>query len=557
MSFGVFSQERSHPAVGSFYDQAVAEGVRYAETVNRLARAFIYDKVPVEELAKKLHVLKDPRTGDRGMAAFEAERGSLEAMLHFCRGVEQHERANKIHGGPWQKNLIDQPGTHSGKPIQPEQLTREQVAKEFTAFDLREDLLSSEQRALSAYRTFLASSAEPIIPLSNNIKIKRVDVQALINDLEVRLAERVPNPEERRKRLLALNRELLALIQDVPDEDVGKRFELQEIYLLRRLIQTADTGHLVSVNHGTPRQDLNINEASVDLVITFAGRIDLQIKTYKARVSSHTLQQQKDELAYREQTLQGTETQLRVLRAEAVRESFERTLRQDAQKPTTLKDKKTVFAPLLEELNADQSTRLTTLLGLTEERCDQEQREFERSQREYNERVSPVLERRSREMKVIHEAEQAALKAEAERVAKKNAEIEEARAASELKRQRAAVAKEEHREAKKKPKEDEREQVQVTATALPKPRGWSARPIETLCDAPTLRRLGFLPETGGVTPDGLRAAKQVFWKVLPPDVFFEVFPDKKKFEKPTPEQLARVRALLGAYKAEQQSEAAE
>lgn len=553
MTFAMPGAERARPIVGQFHDRAAVEGARYADTVNRVARSFIYDKVSAQELEKKLNAMKDPKTGDLSMAAFEADRGQLDTVLHFCRGVESHERANKIHGGPWQKRLVDHPATLGANPVKLENLTRDQVAQAFAAFDLGSDLIESEQRALAAYRAFLGSNADPVIPLSNNIKIKRVDVQALMNDIDVRITERIADPEVRRERLLELNRELLELIQEIPEEEVGKRFELQEIYLLRRLIQTADTGHLVSVNHGTPRQDLNIDEASVDLVITFAGRVDLQIKTYKARVSSHTLKQQREELAFREETLQGTETHLSVLQAEAVRDSFGKTMRQKENAPTSLRDKKTVFAPLLEKLDSDQSARLGILLGLTEERCEQERLEFERQQRALNEQIDRVLEQK----RIIDAAERAAFEAERERLAKIHASEEQARLKSKQEREAADAEKTARKVAKKLTKEELRREAEAAKEALRKPRGWSVRPIETLCDAPTLRRLGFLPAKGDVSIDGLRAAKEVFWNVLPPDVFFEIFPDKKKFDTPSKERMGKVRALHNAYLAEKQREGTE
>ncbi len=562
-----FIGARQFPHVEHFPEAASAESRRYAETVNRMARAFIYDKRKVAELQVGLKsALSDP-----ALRAFEDKSKKFEAVLQFCRGVEAHEKANLVHDAPWQAALVHQPAAGKGNVKAPEKLTREDVAKEFAAFDLKDTLLESETQAMKAYQAFLASGAEAEIPLSSNITLKRSDITVLINDLEVRRAERLADPEERRAKLLELNRQLLEVIRDLPREEVGKRFELEEIYLLRRLIQTADTGHIVSVAHGTPRQDLNINEGSVDLTLTFGARVDLQVKTYQGRVSSATLAQQTDELAYRRATLEGTTTKLVVLRAEEVKDVFEATGRRREDEPTSLNDKKTVFEPILQSLDAAQSKRLVTLLGLTEERCRAERELFLKREAEFNEFSAQARARRAAEERLIEErAAQLAAQSKAERLAtelreREEREARERRAAEARQRDiEAAQAVREAIEAAKRnklveleaqtearrvadlaAKEEARKSAERAAKKEARP-DWPPTPgvLEKMLKAPLLKRLGFLPADQKEDFTSIKAAKELFLKVFPDPKtgFAKVFLDEESLSSPDEGTLTRLRA---------------
>jgi hypothetical protein len=556
-----------YPVVSRTVEHASEVERRYADAVNRMARAFIYDKQDVQSIEGGLKTLLQDTT----ISAFERGRGRLESILNFCKGVEAHERANEIHDGPWQAALIHQPATKERKPKAPELLTRTEVAKEFERFDLREPLVIAEEKALSAYGAFLESSLDASIPLTMNITLQRSDVQALTNDIEVRRAERIVDPEERNAKLLELNRALLAIIESIPKEEAGKRFELQEIYLLRRLIQTADTGHLASVSHGTPRQDLNINEGSVDLTITFAGKVDLQIKTYKARVSSDTLGKQARELEYRKETLEGRSTQLSVLRAEAVKEAFEATLRRPEDQPTRLNDKKVVFAPIVDSLDPAQSHRLVTLLGLTPERCRQEQEEFEQKQQEFNKLQEAIRAKRAAE-EVRFAAQEAAL--EATRIAREQAiqseqearerRMREAREKDITTSQAARDALETARRAKQAEVEARSQEVRraaleaaakeekKAARALKKETApdWPPKTLDQFNKAPDLKRLGFWPQGIDDQFAALRQAKADFTTLFPKPkpLFAKYFPTKEAFESPDNQVLERLAQEIAAFR---------
>ena len=348
----------------------------YARAVNALARRFIYDEGRLDRAAIERAIAaarKEP-----GFDATERKQHGLESLLHLLNGIESHERANTYFCGAWQAAIIRQEATNPDDPKPPEALTREEIGREFDAFRFNGQLRGAESEALTHYGRLLETNPDPVIPVSQNIRINRPDIGILINDLRVREAERIPDDAERTAALRALDVELAKTIERIPDEDWGKRFEIEEIYLLRRLIHAADMGHLASVNHGTPREDLRQDHGSVDITMTAAGDVlKFQLKTFKRGVQRETRAKQEDVYERARGKLEGSGTRLAALRTESVQETYEASLRQTANARTSRADKYAALEPLVDVLDRSQRHRLLVVLGLTEQDLATEKEAFE------------------------------------------------------------------------------------------------------------------------------------------------------------------------------------
>jgi len=575
------------PSDNPFSDtEARAEAERrYAQAAVALARRFIYmeqslDEAEVEKATRNL--LRLP-----ALAALEKERHEFEALLHLIEGMAAHERAEIYHAGSWQMALAEQPGRETGSPRPPETLTRDEVAREFAAYPFRQQLLAAEQQALDRYQKLLKLKGDFNFQLTENISIEHTDIEMLVNDLKTQIAERLADPQERQASLVALDRELVEIIGHMPEEQLGRRFEAIEIYLLRRLIHASDTGHLASASHGTLREDLRPDMGSVDAVVTAAGDvIDFQFKTFKYGVSAPTRERQAAIHEVASQRLEGSATHLVVLEAEAVQESYEKSLRQVRGTQTSRADKYAALEPMVSRLSGQERRRLLSLIGLSEGDLVREQEDFERKSEERKKFEQDLRQKREEEERRTREIEQrvASVRHEAELAERARLEAlenqkREAASVAQTEREAAArdkeqrqlerqqkraeearlVAEREQRQKEAEAKEAEKERRrQERLTKKQEAPDWPPKNLVGVCNSGLLYNMGLLPANWQGDAMSFLAAKKRFFELFakpkrgatqgqetdkPNDLFNKAFPTKESITASTDDDIKRWQEL--------------
>jgi hypothetical protein len=540
--------------------EAVPEpATTYEATLNRVARRFIYDE---EEL--------DPNDIDQAIETaslqpavrrLEQERHELEALRELLQGMAAHERTNLYHHGAWQATLVRR-SRASGTP--PEALSREEVSKAFEAFPFKKEQLHHERQAVTHYQRLLDQHPEAEIRLSKNIRLDRTDMEVLLIDLRARETERVPDERVRRDALESLDREFVNVIRRVPPDQTGKRFELEEMYLLRRLIHRADKGHLASVSHGTPREDLRADHGSVDVVLTAAGDVyDFQFKTFKSGTHREAREQQAAVHERAKRQLHDSATHLVTLKAEDVQEAYEASLRQAQGTRHTLADKYATLEPVVNTLRKDERARLLALLGMTEadlahEAAAFEQRQIERHALEEELRLkreaSKALEL-EQERQHIEEEQAMQMREEAierhrlemiEASERKRTEIQSAadkRKAEKAKQRETERATRVAKEAEERKREEQRIKRAI-AKEKKETQDWPPQNLVGLATAPSLQRLGLLSTEWNNDFSKLLAAKKQFFSRYakpkrgaspsetdkPNAEFLAAFPSRETFE---------------------------
>ncbi len=540
--------------------EAVPEpATTYEATLNRVARRFIYDE---DELnPNDIDQAIETASLQPAVRRLEQERHELEALRELLQGMAAHERANLYHHGAWQATLVRQ-SRASG--TSPEALSREEVSKAFEAFPFKKEQLHHEKQAVTHYRRLLDQHPEAEIRLSKNIRLDRTDMEVLLIDLQARETERVPDERARRDALESLDREFVNVIRRVPPDQTGKRFELEEMYLLRRLIHRADKGHLASVSHGTPREDLRSDRGSVDVVLTAAGDVyAFQFKTFKSGTHREAREQQAAVHERAKRQLDASATHLVTLKAEDVQEAYEASLRQAQGTRHTLADKYATLEPVVNTLRKDERARLLALLGMTEADLASEAAAFEQRQMERHALEEEL--RSKREVSKMLELEQERRRAEEEQAERMREEaierhrqktIEEA----ERKRVEEQAAVEARRADKARQREAERAALAAKEAEIQKNEAQKAKRLQAkekkelqdwpphnlvgLATAPTLQRLGLLSaEWNNDFPTLLAAKKQFFSRYAkakrgaspsetdkPNPAFLADFPSRTAFE---------------------------
>ncbi|MFA5130642.1 MAG: hypothetical protein WC477_07090 [Patescibacteria group bacterium] len=559
---------------------------KYERKVNELARLCIYNEQGLNEKAVEQAI--EAAQNDENLLAFEQKRHEIESLAHLLKGIEAHEHANIYHGGAWQAELIRQTGLEHKTPKPPETLTRNEVVRQFEAFKFKQQLLEAESEAVANYESLLRLNPNAEIKLSDTISVEGTDIAVLINDIKTRMTERIPNDEERKMALQELDQQLKKVADSIPDDQWGKRFEMEEIYLLRRLIHAADTGHLASVSHGTPREDLRRDRGSVDIEVTAAGdRFKFQLKTFKRGVSKEKREEQKKIIAEARRKLQGTSTRLAVLVTEDVKMTYEASLRQSLHVQTKRADKYAALQPLVDLIPGNKHHRLITVLGLTEKDLEEEQAMFEEKVEERQKIEEQLRLKREQEAEQEARLEQAR---EEERVRLENEEREkreailrsqeESRSMSQQEREALTAAKQEtqaQREARRQKdraflekiadqrqkeldeieaKRLKKEQQKLKAQEAP---SWPPKTLANLSSVPKLKNLGLLPPDWNNDLSALATAKKRFITLFatpkkknaapteadkPNDLFRQVFPTQESLESPTSQDLNRLRTIL-------------
>lgn len=331
----------------------------------------------------------------------------------------------------------------------PENLTRVEVKKIFEQSRYGKMLQKHEQVAIGHFSNLLEKDGDFSAATSENTGFDAIDIKTYLIDLQNRVTERLEDPEERKAKLEELDAELAALIKAVPEDSWGKKLELQEIYLLRRLIHRADTGHLAHVSHGTLRQDLRADMGSVDMRLAVAGDLfDFQLKTFKSGVSDEARARQYDVIKRSKHRAEDSGTHFVMLETDRVQVAYDRSQRQKTSEKQTVGDKFAALQPLTNDLTIRERARTLQLFGLNEETLAKEQAEFDEQQLRMNEHLRDVRakaaadeKKRTRELDRIKQEE-------AEEKARQLASIEAQLAHQESQREESAAKRKQLQEMK-------------------------------------------------------------------------------------------------------------
>lgn len=557
----------------------------YNKLVKDLAQHYIYDEGELKAGEIKGHISRALRTPI--YQGEEKQRHELETLLHLLQGIEAHERANAIHGGAWQAVLDRQIRHLSLKAGVHTYPTRGQVNQQFSNFIFKKDLLDSEQEALDNYSRLLDLHEDTVLDLNQNIGIHRTDVQVLINDIRVRIAERLSEDADRLPALHQLDEELKNIIDAVPAEQTGKKYELKEIYLLRKLVHAVDSGHLVSISHGTPRADLRPDRGSVDIEVAAAGQVfSFQLKTFNRNATAEARTVQLTTLDRAANKLRGSDTHLVVLDSDAVGRAYDSSLRQTEQKQISRLDKYSALSPLCDIMSQQLRSDLLNLLGLTENDLEKEKQALESKQKERGLFENELKKRREAELAREAEIQEAKMQAQAEALAKQEADRqrrEQAITQAQEEREAIAKAKQERMETKRLEREsDKREreareaEVKKAMEELAKKQAeaekrrqkreagkkeigdWPPQSLAGLFTADMLKAHGLLTNDWSGDPMPFMAAKKRLitlfakpQKGSPPNEnskpnkdFNLIFPDKKSLLQPNQEDIARLKEKL-------------
>lgn len=423
---------------------------RYHRFTDHLANKAIYGEFTANRTHRKFSPqeifaeIEEKIEADPEIAAIEKERHELQALIDMVQATDAHEAADLFYR-EWQRSLSTQDALiKSGeRAVPPTKLTRAQAAKLFDGFSARTNLLAYEKLALKHYRRCLELCPDFEVQPGHNVVVLGKDLHVLILDLETRQAERLENTIERDGALREFDERYNALISSFGDD--GKRFELQLIYVLRRLIHAVGTGHLCSVTHGTLREDLDTTK-QVDIRLSAAGRsYTFQIKVqgdvgadYERKMRQY--QTWDKALHY----TRNSQTEIVRLGLRDIITAFESARRQ-ANDRLSFTDKLTALDDLLNMIGEEDSRHLLTVLGITEEALLEERRQTRAAEESIRQRQEEI-----RKVEAAGKARALELELELEREAAENKAAEAKAAADRIEAARKAA------EEKKRLEEEQR-----------------------------------------------------------------------------------------------------
>lgn len=437
-------------------------------------------------------------------------------------------------------------------------LPREKYVEVFEHSKQPELVKQREQRTIDGYKKAASLLQTDVIRPSTNTTIQAIDFLSSANDIENRVAERELEPEKRKTLHKQLDKELSSLIDSLPEEEWGKRLELQELYILRRAIHAEDVGHIVTITHGTIREDLRPDMGSVDLRLTIGDHIyQFQIKTLKAGVSRQTRENQREVIRKADERLEGPGTQLLVLTQEQVQDAYDRAVRQGLER-NTKHDKRKTFEPLFSKLPKGDYQAILQLLKLTDEDITEEERIIAEGAIAITNSAKALREKEEREKRKRLEEHQAYLAEQQAILDAQNAgrlknladtetaRIEALRRQTEInnKKHTARIAKESQIASKRIAAEKEKERQKYAAELKAKRIRGSQKAIETkilntkrkqeilvkkelLLKPPQLLNAGFLNHEAKNDPKAILAAKKVAEAFYTTDKIIEILEQEK------------------------------
>lgn len=489
---------------------------------DRFVASFIYTNETLEQAETRFH-----------MTAVASTREPLdEAALTLCQAIDTHEEANTLYRGTWQAVLQRKQLEQSTKL-----LSSEQVEEVFRSYRFNRDLETAERRAMELYRDTLAYLNKGPFHIRPTISISKTDIEALVNDLANRRIARHGNAFDKAMRFRELDQQLERIIGNVSPEDDGKRSELQEIYLLRRLIHAADASHIIHIEHGMIREDLRPDYGSADIVLTIAGSVfRLQVKNLRQKAGYEGCAVQYDVLRRAKEKINGGDTLLVELERDTIAHEYEKSRKERPNSLTRL-GKRAALEPLFDALPSEERAILLHALRMTEKDLAPERETVEaRGAALMAARKTIGFDRKEREdalalqQKNARQAAEDARRAEedAERARRDAIKAHEAKLAeagrqaaiqAEMERLRAREAKIAEIEARSRkngnggqPKPPRKTPASNTHTAKEQNEYWQQGPIMKIAIPRHLIRLGFLEEnwmaSGGI--EALNKAKQAF-----------------------------------------------
>lgn len=510
--------------------------------LNMVARKLVFGTAnltsdEVSQVFKRTHLMTHAESPDQDLATAQ------EAFL----GIAAHEAAEQA---------FEAFNAELTKFREPENLTRTEVKKLFEQSRYGKMLQKHERVAIEHFSNVLEKDGDFSVATSENTGFDAIDIKTYLLDLQNRVAERLEDPEERKETLEKLDAELAALIKSVPEESWGKKLELQEIYLLRRLIHRADTGHLAHVSHGTLRQDLRADMGSVDMRLAVAGDLfDFQLKTFKSGVSDEAKAKQYDVIARSKRRAEESGTHFVMLETDRVQAAYDRSQRQKTTENQTVGDKFAALQPLTNDLTIRERARTLQLFGLNEETLAKEQAAFDEQQQRMTAHLDEVRAKAAAEKARFDEV--AALRAkqlaeeEAARIKKQEAiegHEEWQRLEAMKRRQIEAEEKELNRLARASKKSQEKELLDrlereraaeiAAAKAAEEKKAkaketkaqseakvkWIKAKSAELMNIPALVKAGFLAAENKMVPAEIKAAKEMAEKLYTKKYILEHFP---------------------------------
>ena len=191
----------------------------------------------------------------------ENEHGALE---HYV-GAAWHEYANTYRKG-FIAYLEDEAKQRKIPIIN---LTEKDVDEIYQSFPDKQTLEATEDLARAAYAKATRRYWESIRQDSNDARVLRID-------LEDRVAQSRLTGEERED----VHRRNLKALESIVDSMTpsGRQSELKLLCILRKCILDRKVGHLITVEHGLPREDLA--EEKIDLRLILGVKYaNIQLKT--------------------------------------------------------------------------------------------------------------------------------------------------------------------------------------------------------------------------------------------------------------------------------------
>lgn len=243
-------------------------------------------------------------------------------------------------------------------------------------FKKRQKLTPEEKATFEKLTSAAKSGKFGLNKKQESISLTKDDIRCLSLDIKVRQAERIKDDETRKARLKELDGDLEKMIERIPAGQRGKKLELAEMYILRRLIHHADKGYLVDVRHGSLREDLRPDMGSVDMTLSVAGDVqDFQVKNLGTKVGYDAKYEQIRMLDRVKRHLSANTIRVIFDPAKAFA-CYELAAAQD-EESMTFTDKKETLDPLIDELDRRGKEKLLVLLGLTDEQLTIERAELE------------------------------------------------------------------------------------------------------------------------------------------------------------------------------------
>lgn len=242
----------------------------------------------------------------------------VENRLFFYRAEYNHSLSNFKYGA-FVNNAIKN-SLERNSDIN--EISREDVDKEYASYKDRELLEEFEDEALNLYK-------EALSDWQDNRFVDSTDVEILIADLEYRKAQRIldevkkgkegkikKSSKKRKDALKTLSDKYSSIIGRISDP--GKRAEAQMIWLIHKWTEKNNIDHIMPFYHGVPRDD---NKNKIDLQLMYDGTIvNISLKSFSK--NSNTEDHNNRLIEKEIEKLRGTNVNLVVVDSLDMRESF-------------------------------------------------------------------------------------------------------------------------------------------------------------------------------------------------------------------------------------------